>query len=255
MTGTASARQVIHESIDSTNREAERLFRGGDPGPVWIAAREQTQGRGRSGRDWVSRRGNLFATYLFPYPGTASDAPRLGFVAALAVSDGVAHLAPEAQVTLKWPNDCLLNDRKVSGLLLENFGARTMGPQGIAVGIGINLSHGPEAADARWPPISIAEVTGAAPALEPALEALTNAMGHWIDRFLADGFAPIREAWCARAAHLGREITIARPNGPVSGRFTDLDIDGTLILETSGGPVTVAAGDVLLGEGTHAARN
>src|SRR5947207_10376488 len=117
----AGVRLVMHDALDSTNSEALKLAQGGERGPLWVVAARQTAGRGRRGRNWVSQPGNLYATLLLTDPAPAERWPQLSFVAALALRDAVAALAPalEARVAIKWPNDLLLDGAKVAGILIE----------------------------------------------------------------------------------------------------------------------------------------
>ena len=251
--GEAPTRRLNLETVDSTNREAERLFRSGEAGPIWIIAMEQVRGRGRSGRNWVSPPGNLYVTYLFPFTGGMSDAPKLGFVAALAIADAIATLTPGAQTELKWPNDCLLNGKKVSGILPENLGSFPDGTRAIALGMGINLAQAPEASATRWPATCLAVETGQPADIEAAFSLLAGRLDHWLGRFDAEGFEPVRDAWKSRAAHLGQSILVNDPKGPLDGVFLDLDVEGALLLQTDEGVRRITAGDVMFGEGGDAA--
>jgi BirA family transcriptional regulator, biotin operon repressor / biotin---[acetyl-CoA-carboxylase] ligase len=94
-------RHIHFETIGSTNDEARRLAASGDCGPVWITAGEQTAGRGRRGRVWVSPKGNLMSTLLLNPQRPAPECAQLSFVSAIAAADTVAHFAPEADVKVK----------------------------------------------------------------------------------------------------------------------------------------------------------
>ena len=247
--------RLVFDSLDSTNAEAIRMRTDGETGPVWITAAQQTAGRGRSGREWVSPIGNLFATYMFPFDGPQAKAPTLGFVAALAVYDTVAAFAPDKSTTLKWPNDVLLEARKVSGILMEGLGPNPDGTLAIAAGIGINLQTHPEPSKTRWPATSLLIETGAAPSAQECLDVLAAGFEHWLSRLAEKGTPAILAVWKERAAHLGQSVTIKTARGDCTGRFVDLDATGALVLETALGRETFAAGDVRLGEAHDAARH
>jgi len=250
MTDRPAGRQpVVHETIDSTNAEARRLSDAGETGPLWIAARRQSAGRGRQGRDWSSEPGNLAATLLFSFDGSYGDAAKLSFATALAVADVFGALAPDTEVTLKWPNDVLVNRRKAAGILLENFGPDADGRLRLAIGIGLNLAHYPPAEAANWPPTSIANETGEAPAFDGALMMLAQRLDHWLETAATAGFAKIRRRWLARAINLGGEIEVRLPTTTLTGRFEDLDMDGTLVLDGPAGRQRIAAGDVFFAGG------
>jgi BirA family biotin operon repressor/biotin-[acetyl-CoA-carboxylase] ligase len=222
--------RLILDEIDSTNEEARR--RSPAPRPLWIAARRQTDGRGRQGRDWASPAGTLSATLLIGRDEAPAALATLSFHAGLALADVLAHFAPEADIATKWPNDALLNGRKAAGILLENHGPGGGRGANLAIGIGINLARHPDPDTTRWQPTSLLAETGRAPAFEAALELLAARLDHWLG---AGGFAAIRPHWLARAGHLGE---------PVTGIFEDVDADGTLVLRTPHGTRRIAAADI-----------
>lgn len=237
------------QEIDSTNAEALRALRAGVAGPLWFVAESQIAGRGRRGRSWVSEPGNLFATLLLTDPLPQAKAPQLSLVAAVALHDAVAQaqpaLAPRAR--LKWPNDLLIDGAKAAGILLE----AGQGPDraGIAIGLGVNCAHHPALAGRVT-----ADLGAAGSIVTPA--ALFAALARAMDRRLADwregeGFATIREAWLAAAAHRGETVLAriglsdnAAPN-EISGVFEDLDAEGCLILRKDDGTrARITAADI-----------
>jgi BirA family biotin operon repressor/biotin-[acetyl-CoA-carboxylase] ligase len=230
----------VHEILDSTNEEARRLARAGERGPLWIVAREQNAGRGRRGRSWVSQRGNLFASLLTRAP--AHCAAQLAFAAGLAVGETVAGFAPSAETSLKWPNDVLLDGKKVAGILLEGLGG-----DALAIGIGINLSHCPD--ETEFPAVSIAQVTGSAPDWDATLLRLAGAMAAWYEIWRGGlGFAPVRTAWLARAGGLGGPIRARLEGNEMQGVFETIDEDGALLLrQGSGALARITAADVFFG--------
>ena len=110
------------DRVASTNTEAIERAHAGARGPLWITAKQQTAGRGRRGRIWTSKPGNLHATLLLTDPSPAEHWPELSFVAALAVHDAIVALAPplKPRLAIKWPNDLLVDDKKFGGLLNEH---------------------------------------------------------------------------------------------------------------------------------------
>lgn len=238
--------RVILDEADSTNAEAMRRAATATA-PQWIMARRQTAGRGRRGRAWDSGAGNLAATLLLLQPGPAAAAAQYSFVAALALADALALAAgPSAGLALKWPNDVLLNGGKVAGILLESAGQGTQ-VTALAIGIGVNLVTAPEPGtlgpDAMRP-VSLAAETGTAIAPEAFLDLLAPAFAARAARFRAEGFAPIREAWLARAARLGETITARTGNATRIGRFDGIDAAGALILTTAAGREAIPAADI-----------
>ncbi|MDE2184837.1 MAG: biotin--[acetyl-CoA-carboxylase] ligase [Alphaproteobacteria bacterium] len=234
------------DQVDSTNDEARRRAGRGEKGPLWIIARRQTAGRGRRGNIWVSPSGNLAATLLLRPDRPAADCAQLSFAAALAVSDMLSGFAPAAAITLKWPNDVLVDGRKIAGILLESEG----GPGGraawLAIGIGVNLSDYPP--DTEFPAIALASLGVLPPPPQDALLDLAAALAKWYETWRTEGFAPIREAWLARAWGLGRRIRVRLAREELSGLFQGIDETGALQLGLPGGVArTITAGEVFFG--------
>lgn len=225
------------ERIDSTNLEARRLADEGMHGPLWLRADEQTGGRGRLGRTWVSPPGNLYATLLMPLEGPIARAPQAGFVVALAVHDVVSQFAAGALVGLKWPNDCLVDGRKIAGVLCEVVQAN---PVVLALGCGINVASAPE--DLAYPTTSIAALSGPQnvdAVFEAYCDALKQRLAQW-----AAGFESIANAWRERAIGIGEQVFVTGHETAKQGIFTGIADDGAMLLRTGGGMQKIHAGDV-----------
>ncbi|MBN9888111.1 biotin--[acetyl-CoA-carboxylase] ligase [Salipiger abyssi] len=238
-------RRVLAE-VDSTNAEAARLA-GSLPGPEWICALRQTAGRGRRGRAWANPEGNFSATLLL-MPREAPQVVALrSFVSSLALYDAFALATGRIEgLSLKWPNDVLLNGGKVAGILLESLGPRR-GVAHLAIGFGVNLAVAPGAGEVEpgaVRPVSLLSETGISVAPEAFLDLLASAYAEHEARFVTYGFAPLREAWLARAARLGEEITARTGTTEIVGRFETVDEAGNLILATRAGRQAIAAADV-----------
>ena len=231
------------ETIDSTNEEAKRRALGGERGGLWIAAREQTAGRGRRGRDWVSSTGNLYATALFGWDGDVRDMTRVPFAAALAVADTVATLAPGSAPKLKWPNDVRDGGAKLSGILVEAGEAH--GHRWIATGIGINVASAPEGVGQETTSVAALRGDGLVDT-DMALEALNGAFCARLGETLND-FSATRAAWLERAEGLDQEVNIRLGDSVTTGVFEDMAEDGALILRLPDGEQRlIRAGDVEL---------
>jgi BirA family biotin operon repressor/biotin-[acetyl-CoA-carboxylase] ligase len=249
-TESAGYRLVSLEATDSTNDDALAAARSGDPGRLWIVAAEQRAGRGRHGRQWSSPPGNLYASLLLVDPCEPPVAPQLGFVAGLALHEAVemATGLGAPRLSLKWPNDLLLDGAKVSGLLLE---AHRVGPGGrlaIIVGFGVNVAFAP--VGTPYPASSLQIVRpglGREEVLQPLGDAFARTLAAWqasVRRNSADPFAPIGHLWLERAAGVGKEVTLRLPTGQKSGIFEGLDRFGRLQLKTSSGMELIDAGDL-----------
>jgi len=189
-------------------------------------------------REWQSPKGNLYASLVFAPDGPASSHPQLSFVAALAVADAaVALSAGRVKPELKWPNDVLIGGKKVSGLLLESTGAG-----GVVLGIGLNLTEVPT--DVPYPATSITAETGLLVPPEMAIEEIRARFAEWYDTWKVGGFQPIKEAWLARTAHLGKNIVVRTGKEEFEGRFLGLSPVGAALVETEAGTREVLAGDI-----------
>jgi BirA family biotin operon repressor/biotin-[acetyl-CoA-carboxylase] ligase len=246
-TGVWSAPAVLtFDEIDSTNAEARRRAEAGETGPLWIAARRQTGGRGRRGRPWETGAGNLAATLLISTTKPPLEAAQVAFVAALAVSDLAAAYVASDRVTVKWPNDVLIGGRKVAGVLVESGGLGG-GRLWLGIGVGVNLASSPVAAER--PATSFAEHLPMPhtepPSPEAALVELASAFDRWINLWDSAGFGPVAEAWTARAHGLGRPCTARLERETLDGVALGLDGDGALRLRLSDGSIRrITAGDV-----------
>lgn len=232
----------IYDELDSTNAEAMRRIRSGKARDEWIVATRQTAGRGRKGRDWISEEGNLFATRLLHARCPRARAAELSFVAGLATHDAVVLSVSETpNVACKWPNDVLINDRKVAGLLLETEGSGETA-EWVALGIGINVAHAPD--NVMFPATSIVDEDGQSTA-EAVLHHLNERLEFWLGKWRKQGFGPIRRGWRNAAAHLGQSVSVRLDGDSITGRFADIDEHGALMLELDDGETrTITAGDV-----------
>ena len=236
-------RHIALGDVGSTNTEALSRAREGAAGGLWVTAQRQLAGRGRRGRPWISEEGNLYATLLLVDP---APMPRLGtlpLVAALAVYRTLRPFfaaTPQA-LAIKWPNDILVDGRKINGILLESEILPDR-RSAVVVGCGINCSHHPE--NPAYPATDLADcgVTVAPEELFPALAREMHAVLALWDR--GDGFSRVREHWLMAARGIGEPVTVNLPEGPLDGVFEDIDAEGYLCLSTPSGRRRISAGDL-----------
>jgi BirA family biotin operon repressor/biotin-[acetyl-CoA-carboxylase] ligase len=233
-----------HERLGSTNAcLKERFLQGFEiPSGFIIAAREQTAGRGRSDRRWLSAPDTNLCFSL--YICTAAElraVPSLTMAAALAVTGflnarGIA-AAP------KWPNDVLVGNKKICGILSERVEHK--GNTGIIVGIGLNVNMTSEEAAAIDRPATSMLIEGGK-AHEPAnvLEALFPLLDHWIGAWEQGGFPAIRTIWTEKAGPIGKPLSVHDGNTKKSGTLAGFGDHGELLLQTAIGPETIWSGDV-----------
>ncbi len=235
--------RFIFDELDSTMAEAARIAPDLHR-PAWIMARHQTAARGRRGRVWSNPQGHFAATYVYKPEGTAGDAALRSFFAANAVYEALAMKIDRDRLSLKWPNDVLLDGGKVAGILLESVGT-AVALDWLAIGIGVNLVRAPAGVrDAAFPPIGLEEAGGAPCDQDEFLSLLASNMATEEGLFQRLGFGPIRKNWLRRAARLGEVITARTAREEITGRFETIDEAGQLVLETPKGQVRIPAADV-----------
>lgn len=234
---------MVLDSVDSTMAEAARIA-ASIARPTWILAHNQTAARGRQGRKWVTPAGNLNATLVF-HPGcTPAEAAKRSFLAANALYSALAIYLPAEKLSLKWPNDVLLNNGKVAGILLESQGA---GPfvDWLSIGIGVNLAHVPSGVtEAAFAPTSLIAAGGWDVSATDFLTTLAGAYDTQERKLAALGFERIRNDWLKNAAKLGEIITARTGKTEVTGIFDSIDAEGNLVLITGKGPQAIPAADV-----------
>ncbi len=232
------------ETATSTSDLAREAASLDEPEGLWILAREQTKGRGRHGRSWHSPPGNFYGSLLLRPACSLSEAASLSLVVALAVAEAVHDvsgglLAPR----LKWPNDVLVGPAKLAGILLEGAEGPGRRAAWVVIGLGVNLRHHPP--DAPYPTTSLVAAGG--PELTPAafLEAVSAPLARRLALWREQGFAALRESWLAAAAARGEPVRLKVGETARSGRFVDVDGDGTLRLELEDGTLArFAAGEL-----------
>jgi BirA family biotin operon repressor/biotin-[acetyl-CoA-carboxylase] ligase len=237
---------LAFDEIDSTNLEARRRAEAGETGPLWITASVQTEGRGRRGRAWDTSRGNLAATLLVVTDRSPAEAAQLSFVSAFAIRALAERYVPASLVRLKWPNDVLVDGRKLSGILIES-GRGASGLLWLAIGMGVNLAHAPT--DVERPATALAahlrSDVASAPTPREALGVLSAAFVRSAAAWTRSGFEPFREEWLKGAAGIGQACVARLGHETIEGVAEGLDEDGSLLLRLPNRSLRrIAAGDV-----------
>jgi BirA family transcriptional regulator, biotin operon repressor / biotin---[acetyl-CoA-carboxylase] ligase len=244
----ASYRLIVRDSVGSTNQEAMRLARDGDPGGLWLVAREQLQGRGRRGRTWSSPPGNLYASLMLIDAAPSEHLPELGFVAGLALLEALrTFFGNDPRLRIKWPNDILFDGAKLSGILLESS-LLPSGRTACVAGFGVNCRSHP--ARLPYPATDLAAIGAACDAPEDVLPRLSDAMEEMLQVWASgSGFAEIRSRWLKSALGIGQPIRVALGTTTLSGVFETIDSRGRLILRDGVSTRAIEVGDVSLPSG------
>lgn len=230
--------------IDSTNDALKaRALLGAEEGVV-LRADVQTAGKGRRGRFWVSEAGNLYMSILLRPKKAPAEAATLGFVVAIALGR-LLRAVLKVPVHHKWPNDVLVDGAKISGILLESGGITGGKVDWLVLGIGVNLRHHP--AETLYPTTDLLAAGGPALTPDQALDLLLAEFQPLYEAWVVRGFAALRADWLAHCRGLGEPIVARMEREEISGRFEDIDADGTLLLRLDSGMLKrVAAGDIFL---------
>jgi len=227
----------------STQDMVRNLADVGEPEGLAIQAMQMTQGRGRHGNTWTSPMGNLYLSVLLRPNCNASKAAQLAFVAAIALSDAMDQVIDTAhhRKSLKWPNDILIDGKKVSGILLESSMAANGHIEYLVLGTGVNIFAPPEGAagldEIKAQPIFVNKFR------DLYLERLLAHYRAWQDK----GFALVREAWLKQAHGLGEDMSIRLPEITYKGTFKGIDESGALQAEVDGTVRSFTAGEVHFG--------
>ena len=240
-------RHLALGDVGSTNAIALELATKRDAGQVWVTAESQSVGRARRGRSWVSEPGNLYASLLLVDPVPQNQLATLPLVISLALHVALVEARPELaeRLKIKWPNDLLLDGKKLSGILLE-VQPDGHGRLAVIIGCGTNCQHFPD--NPLYPATSLA---ASGLELEPTelfdylAREMARALRIWAQ---GQGIAIIRRDWLDRCHGLGQEIVARFPDHEISGKFVDLDARGLLLLcDTKGQIHTISAADIFFG--------
>lgn len=254
MTTRGSSRRLGHTThrlgaVASTQGEAAVLAAAGASEGTVVTATHQSAGRGRRGREWFDAPGeSLLMSIVLRPPIPPAEAPQLSLVAAVAVVDALG--AAGVSATIRWPNDVMVAERKICGMLPEAATTRQGTLEHVILGIGLNVNQRDFPGPIRALATSARIETGRAHAVEEMLGAVLGALDDWYARFLEGGLGALLPAWLGRSQSIGRRTRAADGR---EGVAVGLAGDGALLLRMdSGETVRVVAGEVTA-EVAHAA--
>lgn len=228
-------------NVDSSNEEAKRLVRagmGGDHHDVTVVwAKSQSDGKGRFGRQWISPKGNLYVSLLIKPRANLQTLSQLSFVTALALREAIQSILPQDEflaVQYKWPNDILIDGKKVAGILLESASVdKKKNPEWLIIGVGVNIASFP-ARGVNVPATSLKEF-GAVPSVESVLYNLIWSFKDKFDLWQEEGFHIFKEKWIRNAKGIGEEISVNYARENICGIFKGINHEGAMVLTLGGG--------------------
>ena len=234
-------------STQPTPKPYARLKQG-EPGNLWIRAMRQSAGRGRSGRQWVSPEGNLYASLLLRPACTLETALQLAFLAGIVLYETAEECGGQERsgaLSLKWPNDLLLDDKKAGGILLESRNDGTASGTAVVIGWGLNLAHHP---DGTTIPATHLSAYGAYVSPDDAFYKLARRAAHWLGIWAGgQGWDGIRQAWIERSFAPGTPISVTQGDRRSEGEYCGIDEAGALLLDTGAeGQIRITAGDIFI---------
>ena len=248
-TGLIGKEIVYRETVSSTNEFAKELAHQGAIEGTVVIAEEQTDGRGRRGRIWYSPTGQgLWFSVILRPPIAPVDIPKLTLVWAVAAAKTLREWSG-LPAGIKWPNDILIDNRKVAGILTEmNAEPDKVNYLVIGIGVNVNLDPGDISADLAGIVTSVAEQKGGPVVRAELLAALLNNLDSLYQNFLAGGFSSILTAWKGMSVTLNRWVRIDSLNNIDEGIAFDIDDEGALLLMKKDGSMKrILCGDVILG--------
>ncbi len=236
---------LVRERCGSTNGELRDLAEAGAPHASVLVCEEQSAGRGRRGRIWRSVRGGSLTFSLLWRLAPHAPAPTgLSLAAGVALARAIESLGVTG-LRLKWPNDLLLDGRKLGGILVETTTGRH---PGAVIGVGINVALPPDFdTGAAFGATDLAAALSPPPSRNLLLGAALRWLAAVLDRFALDGLAGLRQDWLDRAAWLGEPVRLACEfAAPVEGTLAGIDADGAALLAGPEGVRRVANGELSL---------
>ena len=244
----AGLRLEVCDEVDSTSTRLVERAAAGEPSGTCLAAEWQSAGRGRRGRSWVaSLGGSLTFSMLWRFERGAGQLGGLSLAAGSAVAEALADCGVR-RAQVKWPNDVVVDFRKLAGILVETAG-EIQGPSAAVIGVGVNYRLPERVLDQIDQPVTdLAQCAGdALPSRSVVLGRLLARLASTFAQFDVRGFPAVRETWRALHAYQGRPVRVHPPHHkPFDGEVVDVASDGALVVSTPSGPVHLASAEISL---------
>ena len=229
--------QIVNfDKVSSTNDIAQEYSRKKAGQYLIIKAVSQTQGRGRRGREWFSPQGNLYFSVLLEF--NLKDLGALVIISSLSLWQAIHQIAPNTNLKIKWPNDILLNNAKISGILLEKGYGKYF-----IIGIGVNINQSPKLQNQIYPATSLQEnriIVSTDELLNIFLQKFTKNL----QKYTQSGITSLQKEWLNNAKGLGNTIIVQQEKMSVQGKFIGIEETGALLLQTVDKIEKILIGDV-----------
>lgn len=223
----------VYREVGSTQDVARKAVENGAEAGLVVVAEHQRGGRGRLGRRWLSRPGKDLLLSVVTFPPEGLRATALTITSAVAVCEAIAEVL-ELDARIRWPNDVLVEDAKVAGILVEGVSrpAHRRGEQGLVVGVGVNVNSAP----ADVPGVgSLAGKAGRELDRTVLLLPVLRGLDHWYEVLLRGHSDEVERHWRARSSILGRQVVLEHDGHRYRGRVVDLSVTEGIILELASG--------------------
>ncbi len=242
---TIFTKVIVLDEIDSTNALAKKMIKGNPKEGILIIAEDQRCGKGRMKRRWWSKK---YSNLLFSLVLSPSIDKFLGFSLNMAISVSFAEAIEEKygiEVTIKWPNDLYVRNKKLAGILTEFFLERDLLSY-VVIGMGINVNWAPERDDMPYPATCLAREKGVYIQREPLLVEGVRRFDRYYKGILNNHLEELYEKWNRKCMILGKEVLVQDQNIEIRGTALRVEKDGALIIKTQDKEVKVLYGDVSL---------
>lgn len=237
----------IYDTLPTTMVEARKFADEGAPSGTAVVALEQSDGRGRLGRTWISQPGNLYATFILRPKIQLKEAGKLSLIVGLALKHVLTPYIDSSRVKLKWPNDVLVDAKKIAGILIEMIPGEGEGAFVLLVGIGVNVQHFLH--DVRYPATSLSQEGIHINPLQ-LIQPLHDALEELVNKFAEGQYPQWHQDWMDASFGTGGSVSLFQDSDEpmASGVFAGIDENGSLLIRDEAGlEKAYYVGDVVFG--------
>ena len=235
--------KIIHfEELDSTNTECKRLIEANViKDPVWVQADYQTAGRGRNEKEWLSDTGNLLISLALPIEFPLSKLPLISCISSLSVYECISELIEDKELLkIKWPNDILYNNAKISGILIEN--TLTAHKQFSIIGIGINITSSPNIQNFKTTYLN--SIVNKSVGLKNIIHLLNKYFFYYLNMIKLNKHRDLIELYKKYSWRYNDQITLVLNSEEYTGTFDDITDDFEILINTDNNVMKFSAGEI-----------